>query len=711
MAMRMTGLMSGMDTESIIQDLVAVRRTKVDTAVKAQTKLEWKQEAWKDLNSKLKNLQTKYINNMRFTTAFAKKTSKVSNSSIVSVITGENAVNGVQSLAVRQLAKTGYLTGAKVETEDGAAARATSKLSALGIDFGEGGEGTFTVKTGKKSVDIKVTNDTTISDVLNEIKGVGLNASFDAKNQRFFISAQESGKASDFSITAKNANGNSALAALGLQTDLSKVNPDDRNTWTADYQEYNTWASYYVAGDRDATLDNMSSMITSAVDSRVKTYLQKYENLLAVKEKAQEKINKLAEKYEVDSGAVLDKINQTITDLEAQIETEADEDAKKKLEEELATAKADRTTLETQNANVVKCDEEIVTIAGTEDAPGLLTITETEGEDGKISYSAVATDELLGDVQQEHYDKATQAASVIEAHKTAYDNGTLQASGATKVSGQDAIILLNDAEFTNSTNSFEINGLTITAQSETKEGEVVTITTQNDTDGVYDLVKNFLKEYNAVINEMDKLYNADAAKGYEPLTDDEKYEMSEKQIEEWEEKIKESLLRRDSNLSSVSSALKDIMSSGISVNGKTMYLSDFGINTLGYFNAADNEKNAYHIDGDPDDADTSGKADKLKGMIASDPDTVISFFTQLSQNLYSKMTSLSASVDGYRSFGSFYDDKKMKTDYADYTSKIADLEKKLTDYEDKWYAKFSAMETAMAKMQSNSNAVTSLLGG
>lgn len=716
MAMRVTGMMSGMDTESIIQELVAARRTKVDTQVKAQTKLKWKQDAWKELNTKIKNLQTKYIGNMRFTTSYAKKTSKVSNSSIASVITGENAVNSVQTLQVKQLAKTGYLTGAKVETKEGTAAQATSKLSDLGVDFGDG-EGTFTVKTGSKSVDIRVTNDTTISDVLNEIKGIGLNASFDAKSQRFFINAQTSGKSGDFSIVASDANGNRALAALGLQTDNSKVNPNDQSTWTADYREYNTWAGYYVDGDRDATLGKMSSMISATVDSRVKSYLQKYEQLLSSKERAQDKINKLAEKYEVEPEATLGKVNQTIKSLEERIETETDETAKKQLEEELSVAKADLKELETQNANIAKYDEEIATIAGTkatdttEAIPGFIEITETKQEDGTISYSAVASDKLIGEVQQEYYDKAAQAFYVVEAHKKAFETGTLQASGATKVTGQDAIILLNDAEFTNSTNSFEINGLTITALSETKEGETVTITTQNDTDGVYDMIKSFLKEYNSVINEMDKLYNADSAKGYEPLTDDEKYEMSDREIEEWEDKIKESLLRRDSNLSSVSSALKEIMAGGITVNGTTMYLFNFGINTLGYLNAAENEKNAYHIDGDPDDADTSGNADKLKSMIANDPDTVISFFTQLSQNLYGKMTSLSASVEGYRSFGSFYDDKKMKTDYSDYTTKIADMEEKLADYEDKWYAKFSAMETALAKMQSNSNAVTSLLGG
>ena len=115
------------------------------------------------------------------------------------------------------------------------------------------------------------------------------------------------------------------------------------------------------------------------------------------------------------------------------------------------------------------------------------------------------------------------------------------------------------------------------------------------------MIKNFIKEYSTLINEMDKLYNADSAKDYEPLTDEEKDAMSEKEIEKWEQKIKDSVLRRDSTLSTVSSALKEIMMGGIEVNGKTMHLSDFGIETLGYWNAADNEKNAYHINGDEDD--------------------------------------------------------------------------------------------------------------
>ena len=497
MAMRLSGLMSGMDTDSVIQELVAARRTKVDTAVKAQTKLEWKQDAWKDLNTKLKNLQSKYINNMRFATAYMKKTTKASNESAVSVITGENAVNGVQELKVKQLAKTAYLTGAEVKTKDGNKATALTTLGQLG-DIAEGANITLNGKA--IFAEGELTADTTISDVLTKLKEKGLNASFDENNQRLFVSAKESGAKNDFTLGGTGM----ALTALGL---------------------------------------------------------------------------------------------------------------------------------------------------------------------------------------------------------------SIKNNGATKIDGQDAEIELNGATFKSSTNTFNINGLTITALNKTADDEVVTLTTQNDTDGIYDMVKNFLKEYNSIINEMDKLYNADSAKGYEPLTDEEKEAMSESEVEKYEEKIKSALLRGDSNLSSISSVLKRTMSSGIEVNGKMMYLSDFGISTLSYFTAPENEKNAYHIDGDSDDTDTSGNADKLKSMIASNPDTVVSFFTELSKNLYTEMTNQSKSIDGYRSYGNFYDDKKMKADYTDYKSKIAELEKKLADYEDQWYAKFAAMETAMAKMQSNTSAVTALLGG
>lgn len=650
--MRLSGLISGMDTESIIQELVSAKQTKVDNTKKAQTKHEWKQDAWKSLNTKLKNLQSKYVANLRFSSSYMKKTTKVSNSSAVSVITGEDAVNGVQELSVKQLAKTAYLTGGKVQAgAEGKKWDALSKISdVMGADF-KAGDITFT--TGGKTVDIEVTEDTTISDFLSKIKASGLNANFDAGQQRFFISAKQSGTDCNFSMTADNVGGAKILAALGLQVSL-KDDPDSLKQ----YQEY---ASYYNENDKDATIAGMRSLIDGDIATQTQNYLDRYKNLVELKKEAEDKITELKKDSDKNEAAI-----------------------------------------KAQEESIAAYEKEMKDITDS-----YIDITTATGDDGEVTYTATAKEDFKKNVEESYYEKAAYASEVLKK----YNAGTDVEGYATKIEGRDARIVLNGAEFTSANNTFAVNGLTFTALAETKADEVVTVTTQDDTDGIYNMLKDFLKEYNSIINEVDKLYNADSAKGYEPLTDDEKDAMSESEAEKYETKIKDALLRRDSSLSSIRSGFVEVMSKGIEVNGKTMYLSNFGVNTLSYFTAGDNEKNMYHIDGDPDDASTSGNADKLKSMIASDPDTVVSFFTQLSKNLYSKMNDLSKPVEGYRSFGSFYDDKKMKTDYDDYKTKISDLEEKLADYEDKWYKKFSSMETALAKLQSSTSAVTSLLGG
>lgn len=708
MALRMTGMMSGLDTESIIQELVAARQTKVDKQKKAQTSLNWKQEAWKDLNTKLRGLQQKYLSSMKYSDAYTKKTTKVSNSSAVSVITGTNAVNGVQSLRIESLAKNGYLTGAEVKSKGENKLTALSKLSDM-KGFA-GGNGVINIKTGGKDIDVAVNGDTTISDVLTQLKNAGLNASFDEKWQRLSISSKESGSKNDFSITASDDVGASALKALGIQTDITKDN--------ATMKEYEKFAKYVVKDgsdqiDKAATLANMKEMIDKDVETRKNSYLNQYKSLKDSMKAAQDKIDEIKEKYKDetlesvdDYASKLEAKNAEIKEKRETLEGITNPDAKKAAEEELdqLMKEADNLTERKSAAEAIKKQKDNLAQYGNDLAKVESYISDvTDNGDG--TYSATATSKLTDEVRDRYFAKASYAADVIKNGIKVDTDRT-----ATKINGEDAVIYLNGAKYENDTNSFEINGLTFTALI-ANEDEEITVTTEQDTDGIYDMIKNFLKEYNAVLNEMDKLYNADSAKGYEPLTDEEKESMSEKDIEKWEQKVKDSLLRRDENISSVTTAMSSIMAEGIMVNGKEMHLFDFGIEPLGYFEAADNERHAYHIAGDSDDAATMNKDDKLKTMISNDPDAVISFFTKLARNLDTKMTNMSKSVNGYRSFGSFYDDKKMKSDYDDYTTKIKEMEAKLNEYEDKWYKKFSKMETALAKMQSNASAVTGLLGG
>ncbi len=106
-------------------------------------------------------------------------------------------------------------------------------------------------------------------------------------------------------------------------------------------------------------------------------------------------------------------------------------------------------------------------------------------------------------------------------------------------------------------------------------------------------------------------------------------------------------------------------------------------------------------------SNTSTNEDKLRKAIASNPDEVIEFFSTLSKNLYTKVGDLMARSE-YSSAFTVYDDKKMKSDYADYTAKIAAQQEKVTAMEDYYYKKFTAMEKALTTMQSKENALSGL---
>ncbi len=293
---------------------------------------------------------------------------------------------------------------------------------------------------------------------------------------------------------------------------------------------------------------------------------------------------------------------------------------------------------------------------------------------------------------------------------TLTEDGAKQALGitktASKIEGKDAELIVNGASFKSSSNSFNINGSTFEINyMPTDKNEEISVTTATDYDGVYDVVKDMLKEYNNLVNEMSKLYNAPSSKGYNPLSDEQKEEMSEKEIEDWENKIKDSLLRKDGTLSDVLLSLTSETSKGIEVGGKTLYLSNFGISSQGYFEAEENERYALHIDGDKDDEVSAGNDDKLRAMISENPEQVMEFFQKLSSNMYDSLYKKMSVNHSMSSIYKVYNDKQLASESSDWDKKIKELEQKVTDVEDKWYRKFSKMETKLAKLQKNQTAV------
>lgn len=757
MPIRLSGMQSGLDTEALVSAMVLSYRTKKEDYQKAQTKLSWKQDKWKSINTKITNFYSGTLASNKLTTAYNLKKATINNSSYATVSASTSAVSGTQTLKVTQLASTGYLTGGKISGSNSAKLTGSSKLSEVdGMGSVADGAAISVTANGTTST-ITLSSDMTINEFVVKLKNAGLTASFDENNQRFFISSKSSGADNDFSMTAANSNGKSALSALKLEaTTLDTVATD-----ITKYQNILSQSDYVSAtakNNYDTAIASYNKSIASLQDANTQQkYQQEYLNKFIELAEYTDDGNGNWNPKDADTLAAARKyLTDMVSDLKAK-QTDGTITDDEKLQ--LAAAQAVVAVAGSDTAVLSRTQNDDGTYSSDIDAllnKAASTITENEAkiaefytQAGVDSTDATQVDSTTGKIlldydtaiagsnslavsyqttAQEQYDYAQKMVDAYDV-VTKYQNDstsvteseyqaalstlgvstTTDATSAVRIAGKNAQIELNGAVFENTSNNFSINGLTIQATALTGN-EAVTITTDTDVDGIYDTIKDMLSEYNELIKTLDTAFNAESSKGYEPLTDDEKESMSDDEIEKWETKIKDSLLRRDGTLDSIISSMKNAMLAGITIDDKTYNLSDFGISTGSYFSTSTNEKGVYHIDGDEDDSTTKGNTDKLRAAIANDSDTVIKYFSQLANNLYSTLNKKLGTSNSMSSYMSVYNDKEMATQYSEYKTKISDQETKISTWEDYYYKKFSRMESALASLNSQASSISGLFG-
>lgn len=298
------------------------------------------------------------------------------------------------------------------------------------------------------------------------------------------------------------------------------------------------------------------------------------------------------------------------------------------------------------------------------------------------------------------------------------------------IQGQDARMeaYVNGVKttLTSGTNTFDIDGFKVTANGTfeaTNASERVTFDKKVDADKIVDAVKSFVEDYNKVLAEINKQYSTqpDHKNTYKPLTDDQKADMTEKQIEEYEAKAKQGLLFGDNDLGNLSNALRFVFSNSnldaIGVSVSTSY-SDRGRITL--------------------------DETKLRSALASDPDAVAEAFTApLEQKQVTNSDGSTSWVDDTSSGGAISRLKVRLDKYAattgatkgiliekagsqysptallqnmmqdridSYDDVIDTLTDRLNDKIDFYTSKFSKLETLIAQMNSQSSYLSSLGG-
>ena len=726
MAIRMTGLTSGLDTDTIIEALVSAQKMKTTKVKNKLTKSEWSEEIWKDINKKMYSFYTTELTKFKTQGNYVTKKATSSNDKVVTATAGNSAVSGSHSLAVKSLASTQTVTSGKIDANSG-----VKMLSDLGMDVG-----TVIKITGAKgkTTELEVTASTSISDFVSSCKSVGLNASFDTAQKRLFISSADSGAENGFSITtgtSKRAEANKAIGNLinqavgtadeeyydayinaakpilkkiqdaidnGVPTDQKNAAIEILNCvrgYSTDAKKQETLAKYQITEEEYNAFKQAfehGKSLDSATDKTMNDSMSDYLAGVMNATELKNNFNVVAAKNDsIVSKAELTDAFQKLSDLDAtsyanlktlDVNTATDQNykdagvTKEQLEAyNLLSNHIDMTAFDTQMDIYIKNEVD----------PG------TKLPNGKSQLSVLGLDEI------------------DSTGKTSANNIT--GTGGMSVKwASDAVIELDGAELTGTSNKFLVNGMTLdlastTFNETTGKYDEISLTVSNDTDTAYKMVKDFVKKYNELLSDLNEKFGAASARGYDPLTDEQKEAMSDDEVEKWEKKIKDSLLRRDGTVDGLITALRSSLQINVEVDGKKYSLASFGIRTSSDYT----EKGKLHIFGDEDDENYSTETNLLKKGLDENPEAVMKTLAAAGQQLYDALTKKMAKTS-LSSALTFYNDKKMDDDQSAYKKKIKELEKKATELEDRYYKQFTAMESALTKMQNNTSMLFNYFG-
>ena len=365
--------------------------------------------------------------------------------------------------------------------------------------------------------------------------------------------------------------------------------------------------------------------------------------------------------------------------------------------------------------------------------------TEFDYEDGHI---------ILKETFEPKGDRAKEAMLKLFGTDGKIEVGTDGGGDAfQKVDGQNAIVVVDGAKTERSSNNFTINGINYDLNDitgtysdvtlndadgkyydadgnvvEAKDlvdvggvmkkfsGTVAKVTVSQNTDQIMDGIKEFIDEYNKLVKTLNDLIDEDTTyREYPPLTSAQKKEMSEREIELWEEKSKGGLLYRDSNIETFLQQMRTALYQKPAGAGYALY--ELGIETGTW------EQKGQLTFG------TDGEA-KLRQLLENDPTGVMKLFTDKTEGLGTKLNDIlnqtakvsSSSpgtlvqIAGVKGMGTdknntMYDQMKAIDD------KIAALKRTYEAEKTRYWKQFNTMEQLISNMNTQSSYLAQMMGG
>ncbi|MBG9586616.1 flagellar filament capping protein FliD [Cytobacillus firmus] len=288
---------------------------------------------------------------------------------------------------------------------------------------------------------------------------------------------------------------------------------------------------------------------------------------------------------------------------------------------------------------------------------------------------------------------------------------TLGFSSAAKTHGENAAFVINGLSTTRHSNTFDLNGVNITLKKEFDDGTSATLSINNDGNKVFENIKSFVEKYNELIGKINGKVSEEKYRSYTPLTDEQREQLGDKQQELWEEKAKSGLLRRDSILTGALTSMRMKMYQPVSnndINPLYNQLASIGITTT-----------SNYLEGGKLEINEA----KLKEAINNNPDAVEALFRGGSESaaesekgiIHRLYDSVNETMDKLKEkAGNSFSTNQQFTlgrTLSDLNSRIDRFEERMIQVEDRYWRQFTAMEKAIQRSNEQSMFLMNQFGG
>jgi flagellar hook-associated protein 2 len=750
------GLLSGLDTDELVNQMAAGTRNKINRAYQSKQKLLYRQEAYRGISSKLLAFSNKYLSfssnskNNILSADFFKSSSVKSSSEYVNVSGNiENiknfTINSVSSVATsasftsNKIVSNQFFDSSELTEYTSSIAGETMSIEydgktynlAIDSDFGKG------IKTAD-GAERKVQ----FGDVVKQLNKQLAKIKGNEKNEilKYELEGSAEGeyriviKTSDENKTAKlSAAGNALLEVLDMKVgeEASSQNGLNRASLTKTAADILSDEDAYITFDYNGVQKkiNLHSGITD--QEQLQTHLQNELNKLYGSGKIKVDLETIKDEhgevigYGELSFKTIDKEGQTVqTDIlgisgiskELGNYMGIESGTYNRFSNSKPISEAGISSLEKADVYKIEINDVEMSFDNSMSVNEIINKINNNAEAGiKIFYSST-TDTFTVRSAETGADKKVVIKDVSGSGNLAT---ALFGSGYTIKDGTDTVMsyTLNGEEttVTRSTADFTIDDMNISLNEKAKDninsGNPATFLVNNNTDEIVEKVKEFINEYNEIINLISSKTSEKPKRDYSPLTPEQMDEMETKEIEEWTAEAKKGILFGDSKMQNALYGIRGAMSSKTSVS--SLILSEIGISA--------------------GTMDRSGKLnfdeEKFKEKLAQNPDEVAALFSGkgssdgdvdgiayqlqsiLRTNIGLSGTSGLLIEEAGLDNGLTSDKNSISEKVVEYDKTLKELKKDLEAEKERYWKKFTALEQALNNLNAQSSWLTDMMGG